>query len=241
MTSALAAWWLLSALLGGLLDGLLGGESGDCRMADEEAVRTMRQIGKQWPLRSVKDPVSEYVQRIGKRLARVVDRGSREPWDFYVVRDAEPSAFAVGGGHFIFSDGLIALVRNESELAAVLAHEISHQSLGHFCRGTSTAAERIDRGTVVQHYDLQTEIDADREAVDLLFTAGYHPGALESVLNCLSQLPGTSGADLTKRAQALRRHTSSTFDAESAPSDAFAAIQGSVMQDLGGAVRQHCP
>ena len=92
----------------------------------------MRQIGEQWPLRAIDDPVADYVQRIGLRLARVVDPKRSQPWDFYVVRKAEPSAIAIGGGHFVISDGLIAFVRNESELAAVLAHEISHQSLGHF-------------------------------------------------------------------------------------------------------------
>ena len=235
--SSLVALWLLSSLFG----GLFGGGDGDCRIAEKQAVHTMRQIADEWPLRSLEDPVSDYVQRIGVRLARVVDPGLRQPWDFYVLRNAEPNALAVGGGHFVVSDGLIAFVRNESELAAVLAHEISHQRLGHFCRRGSPSEERIDRGTVVQHYELEVETDADREAVHLLATAGFDPGAMESVLRCLEHLPGTTGSDLSKRIQALRKQGVTESRRGNASYAAFSEVQSSVRKDLGSSAHPNCP
>lgn len=234
--SSLAVFWVLASLFG----GLFGSGDGDCRSGAEQAVRTMRQIGEQWPLRSVDDPVSDYVQRIGLRLARVIDPGLRQPWDFYVLRNAEPSALAVGGGHFVISDGLLAFVRDESELAAVLAHEISHQSLGHFCRGTSPAAERINRGAVVQHYDRAAEMDADRESIHLLAAAGFDAGAMESVLNCLERLPSTTGSHLSRRVQALTKQGISGDDHQNARSAAFTEVQSSVMKDLGNAAFRGC-
>jgi beta-barrel assembly-enhancing protease len=230
--SSLAVLWLLGSLF--------SGGDGDCRVAEEQGERTMRQIGKQWPLRSVEDPVSEYVQRIGVRLARVTDPQLRNPWDFYVLRNAEPSAIAVGGRHFVISDGLIAFVRNESELVAVLAHEISHQTLGHFCRGSTPAVELIDRGTVVQHYDLEAEMDADRDAVRLLAATGFDPGAMESVLRCLRRSPGTTERHLMTRIQALARRRTPSENRGKSQSAAFGAARSSVMEDLGGLARQGC-
>jgi beta-barrel assembly-enhancing protease len=236
MYSVLTVCWVISGLFG----GLFGGGDGNCRIAEEQAVLTMRQIGAQWPLRAVEDPVSEYVQRLGLRLVRVVDPGLRQPWDFYVLRNTEPSAFAVGGGHFVISDGLIAFTRNESELAAVLAHEISHQSLGHFCRRPPSSEERIDLGTVVQHYDLGAEEDADREAVRLLTAAGFDPRAMLSILRCLDHLPSPTELDLQKRIRALGRQRMSGGDPRYARSAAFGEAQSLVKKDLGNSARPEC-
>jgi len=236
MSSAVAVLWLLS----GLFSGLFGGGDGHCHDADEQAVRTMRRIAEQWPLRMVEDPVSEYVQRIGLRLARVVDPQYRQPWDFYVLRNTEPIAFAVGDGHFLVSDGLIAFVRNESQLAAVLAHEISHQSLGHFCRQISQAMERIDRGTVVQQYALRTEEEADREAIHLLIAAGFDPAAMESVLRCLDRLPEMTGPDLEKRVRALRRRGTPGEGGGNTNAAEFRRVRELVAEDLGDTLHPEC-
>lgn len=240
MSSALAVVWLLGALFGDLFDGLFNGSDWNCRFAEEQSERTMRRIGEQWPLRSIEDPVSEYVQSLGLRLARVVDQKQRQPWDFYVLRDAEPSAIAVGGGHFVISDGLVAFARNESELAAVLAHEISHQVLGHFCRGTSPAVERIDRGTVVQHYELDAEMDADREAIRLLAAAGFDPGAMESVLRCLQPQPRNDVSHLGKRIHALASRWIERSEHRIASSAAFVTAQSAAIQDLGDSAQRYC-
>ncbi len=50
---------------------------------------------------------------------------------FMAIQGDEPNAFATPGGHIFISRGLMKLVRTEDELAAALAHEISHVALGH--------------------------------------------------------------------------------------------------------------
>ena len=53
------------------------------------------------------------------------------PWTFRVVDDPTPNAFAAPGGYIFFTRGLLALMRNEAELASVLGHEIGHVTARH--------------------------------------------------------------------------------------------------------------
>ena len=72
------------------------------------------------------DPeVNDYISSLGLRLLSVADPPRRE-LDFFVVQDETINAFALVGGHVGVHSGLITLTQNESELAGVIAHEISH-------------------------------------------------------------------------------------------------------------------
>src|SRR5207245_2160787 len=67
-----------------------------------------------------------YLARVGKSL---VPRGLKlehVSWNFRALRDPQPNAFALPNGSIYVSTGLLALVDNESQLAAVLAHELTH-------------------------------------------------------------------------------------------------------------------
>ena len=80
------------------------------------------------------DPeVAEYVSSIGARLLSVAE-GGRKDIDFFVVQDDAVNAFALVGGHIGVHSGLIILTQNESELAGVIAHEISHILQKHQAR-----------------------------------------------------------------------------------------------------------
>lgn len=79
----------------------------------------------------VDDPaLQDYLQRIGSRLAAGSERPAL-PWTFRVVDDPTPNAFAAPGGYIFFTRGLLALMRNEAELASVLGHEIGHVTARH--------------------------------------------------------------------------------------------------------------
>ena len=60
----------------------------------------------------------------------------------YVMRDASLNAAMLPSGMMIVNTGLLVRVRNESQLAAVLAHEA-----GHYFRGHSLGLYRVDRGS----------------------------------------------------------------------------------------------
>jgi predicted Zn-dependent protease len=69
--------------------------------------------------------LQRYVNRVGKWLAIHSDRADL-PWSFGVLRTDTLNAFAMPGGTVVVSRGLLKRLANESELAAVLAHEIAH-------------------------------------------------------------------------------------------------------------------
>ncbi|ATX82133.1 Peptidase family M48 [Mariprofundus ferrinatatus] len=77
--------------------------------------------------------LQEYVSAIGQTLAMASGRPEVYAGYHFIVLD-EPqrvNAYAVPGGFIFITTGLIAKTRNEDELAAVLAHEISHIVLDH--------------------------------------------------------------------------------------------------------------
>ena len=69
--------------------------------------------------------LQRYVNRVGKWLAMHSDRADL-PWSFGVMDTDTINAFAMPGGAVLVSHGLVKRLANESELAAVLAHEIAH-------------------------------------------------------------------------------------------------------------------
>ncbi len=80
------------------------------------------------------DPeVNDYLQDLGHRLVAAVP-DTRLDFEFFAVPDPVVNAFALPGGFVGVNVGLILLTQTESELAAVLAHEISHVTQHHMVR-----------------------------------------------------------------------------------------------------------
>jgi len=80
------------------------------------------------------DPELEvYLQGLGSRLASQADTQAN-PFDFFIVQSPVLNAFAVPGGFIGVHTGLIRETKSESELAGVLAHEISHVTQRHAAR-----------------------------------------------------------------------------------------------------------
>jgi predicted Zn-dependent protease len=96
----------------------------------------MRQIRAQGGY--MDDPeVNDYLNEIGHRLVAAVLDAPGE-FEFFAVPDPTINAFAMPGGFIGVNTGLILLAQNESELASVLAHEISHITQHHLTRMMSS-------------------------------------------------------------------------------------------------------
>ena len=80
------------------------------------------------------DPeIQEYIQSIGMELVGHA-RVNEQNFKFFVVNNSVINAFAFPGGYIGTHTGLILATKNESELAGVLAHEISHVTQRHISR-----------------------------------------------------------------------------------------------------------
>jgi predicted Zn-dependent protease len=90
----------------------------------------------------VDDPVvTEYVNRVGQNLVRNSD--AQVPFTIKVIDSDAINAFALPGGFLYVNSGLVLRAQEESELAGVMAHEISHVTARH---GTKNAT----KGEVMQ-------------------------------------------------------------------------------------------
>jgi predicted Zn-dependent protease len=72
------------------------------------------------------EATNAYLQRIGETLLPRDQHLEHVLWKFRALRDPVPNAFALPNGSIYVNTGLIALLENESQLAAMLAHEITH-------------------------------------------------------------------------------------------------------------------
>src|SRR5687767_101561 len=100
-------------------------ESQEINMGRQGSVEVEQSIGL------VQDQaLQEYVQRVGATMAAVSER-PQLPWQFRVLDDAQPNAFALPGGYIYITRGLLGLMDSEAELASVLGHEIGHVTARH--------------------------------------------------------------------------------------------------------------
>lgn len=92
----------------------------------------IRQMRASIPL--IYDPLlTQYINQLGHRL--VANANSvRTPFHFYLVNNNQLNAFAFFGGNVVIHSALFRYTENESELASVLAHEISHVTQRHLAR-----------------------------------------------------------------------------------------------------------
>jgi beta-barrel assembly-enhancing protease len=92
--------------------------------------------------RILSDPATlAYVKQLGNQLSAHTSPQLPHPYTFFVVNDPSINAFAGPGGYIGVNTGLITTTENEAELAAVMAHEITHVSQRHIARGIDNSSQ----------------------------------------------------------------------------------------------------
>ncbi|MGP7733380.1 beta-barrel assembly-enhancing protease [Oceanimonas smirnovii] len=165
----------------------------------------------------VNDPVlNEYITSLGHRLLSQAD-SVRFPFRFLLIRDDSINASAFLGGVVQLHTGLFLYADNESELASVMAHEITHITQRHIARylesqSRSTpltiaglvgsvalavvnpqagmAALQTTLGLKMQsaiNYTRDNEFEADRLGLRLLHNAGFDPNAMAGFFQKLAE------------------------------------------------------
>jgi beta-barrel assembly-enhancing protease len=173
-----------------------------CQAESRRASATLSRIFREWPLHPSGDPLDAAVKRLADDLAARSGESRSRRWRTHVVRDRNLNAFSIGDGHIFITEGMLGFVRNEGELAALLAHEFGHHLAGHFCssrrRGLfgnkqDDAQARKQVGSLTALVDPEREREADLHAVRILDSAGYDPRvAIELALRMARN--GGSGA-----------------------------------------------
>jgi beta-barrel assembly-enhancing protease len=193
--------WL--GLLAGALTLSFAASAGRARAVSYQGERELGQrfdLSARQRVPMVDDPeVVSYVNDVGRRITANLDESFFD-YKFSVVRDPRINAFAVPGGYVYVNSGLLARVKNEDELAAVLGHEIAHVHAHHAVRqqeatsalnyaallGTLLSVVQPAAGalasaasaTVALQYQRQFEQEADYMGARYLQGAGYDPRAM---------------------------------------------------------------
>src|SRR5215475_3197516 len=169
------------------------------------------QVGKQAAtdaqrqLQMCNDPKADaYLTKLGTRLVSHLNtQGAQYPWEFHCVNDKAINAFALPGGYVFVNRGTIEAADNEAQLAAVMAHELSHVALRHgtnqatkaqFAQGAagifggifggSTGGELLTQGValgaggLLLRYSRGDETQADVSGTQVLYDTGYDPRAM---------------------------------------------------------------
>ena len=154
-----------------------------------------------------------YVSDIVRRLVRA---GSPRSFEYRVkiVDIAEENAFATVGGYVYITRGMLAQLNSETELAGVMAHEISHISHRHVAKqqtralayqvlglgaialgatlgnpdnnlGMAPVGVSAALATILSSYSQEAELEADESGLLMMGQAGYDPRGLSSFLRSL--------------------------------------------------------
>jgi beta-barrel assembly-enhancing protease len=156
------------------------------------------------------DPtVNAYVRNMGQRIvARTPAPFNQLPWNFYVIQDNSINAFAVPGGHIYIHSGLIGTADNASQLAGVVAHEISHITARHSTQQLSRQyglsvlagvvlgqnpgaiqqiAAQIAAGGALARFSREAEREADDLGIRYMYDAGYDPRGMAAMFRKLQE------------------------------------------------------
>jgi predicted Zn-dependent protease len=143
----------------------LVGEDSEIRMGSENYRPMQQSQGGQYDI----DPaLTDYVSKVGQRLAKVSDR--QLPYEFVVLNNSIPNAWALPGGKIAVNRGLLTELRSESELAAVLGHEIVHAAARH-------TAKRMERSILLQGVVVATAVVTSDSDYGDLAVGGANIGA----------------------------------------------------------------
>jgi len=156
--------------------------------------------------------VQRLVRRVGMKMAQLSERPDL-PWEFNVVDDNTPNAYALPGGKITITRGLISKLDSEDQLAAVLGHEIGHVTARHAVvsasrdqllglalgvggavlqseevagAGAIELAGQVGAALLTTKYSRDQERQADELGMKYMVAASYNPEAFVETMRVLA-------------------------------------------------------
>ena len=176
----------------------------------------MAEVERKLTLLPASHPLSKYIAALGQRLADKAP-GYKFPYTFKVIREKSINAFAMPGGPIYVHTRLIEAA-NESELAGVMGHEISHVVMRHSTRQATKQMKAqlplailggvlgvgvggwagalgqmgisLTAGGVFMKYSRDAETEADMVGAQIIYDAGFDPQAVVSFFAKLKEQQG---------------------------------------------------
>src|SRR5438094_2250150 len=166
----------------------------------------MCEVYQQMQVLPESNQVTQYVQQLGKRLVQVIPQQNSWPYQFHVIPQKDVNAFALPGGPIFINVGTVLAADNESQLAGVMSHEMSHVYMQHQIKemqkagmtqgvagivggllgavlgGTAGTLANMGAqyagGLLGFKYSRQEEAEADAVGSNHMVTAGHNPPTL---------------------------------------------------------------
>jgi beta-barrel assembly-enhancing protease len=164
--------------------------------------------------------VEAYIDQIGRRILSVMGPQNFE-YRFFVIAESQLNAFSVPGGSIYMYTGLLDRVKNTSEVAGVMGHEIIHAKDHHMMRMGSGidpltilgllamiaargGAAGQAAGAVTQAlsatrqfaFSRQLELEADTLGAKYMAQAGYDPKGMLSFMKTMDQQRALTQTDI---------------------------------------------
>lgn len=153
-----------------------------------------------------------YLNEVGQKIVAVCDRKDIK-YHFTVIESDQVNAFAAPGGYVYFYTGLLREMKTESEMAAVMAHEISHVVGRHSIKRVQSAmgvalaydlvfggnnpgaavdaAVGIGMSLAFAGYSRDAEREADQFGIHYMVKAGYDPNGAIAMFETLARIGGS--------------------------------------------------
>ena len=199
---------------------MLLSEAEEVQLGQQAAPETAGELGGPYG-----DPVIKaYVQGVGRKVAAEALKVSYDyPYTFDVLDTDMVNAFALPGGPVFVTRGLLFEMQDESQLAGVLAHEVTHVAAQHSAQriskavgaefilsvlkaaagkgesadgGESTAGNiaKIAAGLISLKYSRDDETEADLYGVGFMVRAGYQPTGMVRVMEMFERMEQEAGS-----------------------------------------------
>ncbi len=192
-------------------------------LSDEKQVgrQVLEIIRRKMPLVEDGD-VLTYIRGVGNRIVKEVGPTTYQ-YQFFVVDQSVPNAFAIPGGYIFIYRGLIEMMSNEGQLASIFAHELAHIQARHIHRtldeakifsvaavagmigaiflgggaGPAVAAGSMAVSqSAMLAYSRAHEMEADQLGFRYLCAAGYDPKDMATIMHKMDQIKWTGSSNV---------------------------------------------
>ena len=188
-----------------------------------EAAREFAQLKASAPLTTNRDKI-DYISCVANAVVRVLEPPySDYNWEMAILETNEINAFVMPGGKIVIYEGILKAAQNQHQLAAVIGHEIAHETTGHTKskllqgkgaqigvqvaavllggghRGaTYSAYEALNQGAmygILLPYKRSQETEADVVGLEFMARAGFDPRAAVPLWQNMNSQAGEAPAE----------------------------------------------